>query len=83
MSKTKFIAFTTNRSSQPEIRVKPVVIRVHTCATSTLNTTCSCPKLDGTQAVRYLGILVDSHLKWKQKIDATVARLRKLIIICI
>lgn len=77
-SKTKFILFSPNSSSQP---ATPFVIRAHTCSTSTSNTSCDCPKLDSTQTVKYLGILVDSHLKWKQQIDATVTRLRKLIYI--
>lgn len=78
VSKTKFMTFSSTKSGQP---VRPIEIHAHTCLNTAINQTCNCPTLEYTESIRYLGVIVDNHLKWKQHIDSVRSRLKKLIFI--
>lgn len=76
VNKTKFITFSINKSGQP---LTPIALRAHSCFNQTSHPLCDCPKLESTQTIKYLGVIVDCHLKWHQQINSIVGRLRKLL----
>ncbi|KAG7310313.1 hypothetical protein JYU34_003072 [Plutella xylostella] len=74
-SKTKYITFSIRNSNQPPSNFK---IISHTCDT---HNTCSCNALSRTSKIKYLGVMLDQNLCFKDHIDLTTTRVRKLIFI--
>lgn len=75
VTKTKFMAFTLNSTSQPK---SPLSLRIH-CAKCTSFQQCPCIPLDCTNQIKYLGVIIDQHLTWTNHISALGGRIRKLI----
>lgn len=71
-NKTKFIAFSITSHDQPRIEFLP--IHEPHCEEST---TCCCPKIDKVSCIKYLGIMVDQNLKWKEHIDYITNKLKR------
>lgn len=76
IDKTKYVAFGLKSNLLPPTSL---TITAHTCTASTSE--CSCPPLDRTDHIRYLGVIIDQKLSFKPQIDVLVQRLRKLIYI--
>ncbi|RVE43981.1 hypothetical protein evm_011365 [Chilo suppressalis] len=70
LDKTKYMIFSIKDSDQP----KNFSIQAHNCSDS-LN--CVCPALTEAINMKYLGILVDRNLNWKQQIDGLSCRIRQ------
>lgn len=75
VSKTNYMTFALNKSSQPK---SPLSLQIHdaNCACSA---SCSCSALSPTEHMKYLGIIIDKHLRWTEHIKKLEGRTRKLI----
>jgi hypothetical protein len=76
IEKTNYVVF----SLGPPSDEKNVNIVIHNCG-STDTEKCKCSSIKEKECVKYLGIIVDRNLKWKEQIETTVKRLRKIIYI--
>lgn len=74
VSKTKFLTFTISAGDQPE--KNKISIHKDTCKIKDL---CDCPFIAKSSCIKYLGIMVDHHLRWNQHIEYLIKRLRVLI----
>ena len=74
LSKSTYLQFHFSSSNPININIKQ-----HVCNSPLLDTDCSCLSLTKVAHVKYLGILVDEKLSWRQHIDLTSTRIRKLI----
>ena len=52
------------------------VVHDNTCDTSAL---CSCPKIEKVNYIKYLGVVMDKNLKWKDHIEYITNRLKNFI----
>lgn len=73
IKKTKFMTFTLTVSDQPE--KDKLIIHSNSCNKKP----CDCPSIDRVNDIKYLGIVVDQHLRWNKHIEYVVKRLRRLI----
>lgn len=82
IQKTKYLTFTATLAGQPKT---PHHLTIHNikCSLGNINHTCKCETLECVKSIKYLGIIVDNHLKWKQQIENTANKVRKLIYIFI
>lgn len=71
--KTKYIAFALKANLLPP---NTFTITAHSCAQQR---SCSCPLIERTDSIRYLGIIIDQVLTFKPHISVLVSRLRKVI----
>lgn len=69
--KTKMIKFRYSNDVQ-----KLDSIKLHQCSDQSKD--CLCPIIEQTQSIRYLGLCVDSELKWQKHAQQLQGRLRKL-----
>lgn len=74
ISKTKFMTFTNPRSRTPVITLK-----AHANCVNGSNGSCDCTELEQVQNIKYLGVVIDEKLNWKQHIKTLSGRVRKLI----
>lgn len=74
VSKSKFITFSTNVKEQP----LKSVITIHTSPCKK-NVNCGCPNINQTYSIKYLGVIVDQHLRWADHVKYLTNRLRRLI----
>lgn len=77
VGKTKFITFSL-RNIETDVANHNIIS--HNCAVYD-NTNCLCPKLERTNVIKYLGVLIDSKLSFQQHVELVSARTRKLIYI--
>lgn len=76
-TKTKYIAFTKYKNTQPGLHHS---LRIHSCHNPPSNiTNCSCNEVEKVSHIRYLGIMVDQRLSWHTHIETVMSRIRKLI----
>lgn len=73
ISKTKYISFSINIVGQPVD--SKIEIHQETCNSGI--TTFTRQRLEKVDSIRYLGLLLDQHMKWKGHIQSLVARIRK------
>lgn len=72
-NKTKFITFSITATDQPNNDI----IHLHEFACDMAHL-CNCDTIQRTSTVKYLGIIVDQHLKWKPHVSYLTMRVRKL-----
>lgn len=73
ISKTKFLTFSILADTQPQ----QTKIKVHS-ETCTTENNCSCSEIEKTKEVKYLGVVVDEHLRWQQHVTYLINKLRKV-----
>lgn len=73
VDKTKIIPFSLNKKNLPTEKS----VKIEHC--QNCNTSCSCKKIDITTSLRYLGVQIDSHLRWEEHIVNLRKRLRRYI----
>ena len=73
--KTNFITFAPNSSSLPPDSFKLHAHQMHPLDHSG----CNCMQITRATNVKYLGVWIDYKLSWKEHINVTVGRVRKLI----
>lgn len=72
LSKTNYVSFSNSTVNQPNIDLK-----LHTCHDK--STICSCSSLKKVNSIKYLGVIIDENLRWRQHIKITTTRLRKTV----
>lgn len=77
VSKSKFIPFSPNLSTQPDSTFS---VCAHIC-NDKVPSSCNCTTIERTSCLKYLGVMIDNTLTWKQQIHSTVCRIRKLIFV--
>lgn len=75
--KTKYIRFSL-RNTKPSIIIPD--IHAHVCNT-VANTKCKCPIILNTKTIKYLGVIIDDTLTFKNHIELLCSRVRKLMFI--
>jgi hypothetical protein len=73
IKKTNFIAFSIHNTLIPVNN-----ILIHTCGNINSNT-CNCQEIIRVTRIKYLGVIIDSNLRWNIHIENTVMRLRSVI----
>lgn len=76
LNKTTFLTFSASASSLPPDTFS---ITAHRCKDN--EPSCSCTLLAQSHTVKYLGVQIDRFMTWKEQIDLTTSRMRKLIYI--
>lgn len=75
--KTKYVTFSLKRQTPPPT-MAPNTILAHTCPFPH-STTCTCVQISRADCIKYLGVIVDSTLRFQEHIHTLKNRLRKLI----
>lgn len=78
IKKTKAITFFKTMTSSPPSNLS---LKFHTCHTNTPTDSCSCEQIQRTHSIRYLGLIIDENLSYKEHIQSLSTRVRKLIYI--
>lgn len=73
-SKTKYVAFSLDQRDQPS--GETLNIQKNDCQG---HGDCTCPKIEKTNSIKYLGVIVDQHIRWDEHINYVINRTRKLI----
>lgn len=75
VKKTNYITFSTSAADQPDIDT--LKIHQNNCLTDEpIN--CSCTEITRIKALKYLGVIVDQHLRWSDHCDYVTEKIRKL-----
>lgn len=72
-NKTKFLTFSISRAQQP---VKNI-LQIHHL-TCNRNENCTCVIIHKEKTIKYLGVIIDQHLRWSEHANFTTAKLRKM-----
>lgn len=75
--KTNYVTFSIKQHTPPP-SMTPNTILAHTCAFPH-STTCTCIQINKADCIKYLGLTIDSTLKFQEHINTLSNRLRKLI----
>ena len=73
IEKTRFLTFSTTEEGQPN---QDTLVIHKNCCDATQN--CDCPIIERANTIKYLGIMTDHHLKWKEHVIYLNKRLRRL-----
>lgn len=78
VEKTKYITFSLRKKEQT-VPVMPLCSLIaHTCLKQNINV-CTCTRIHKVDSIRYLGVILDNTLSFKEHINSLSTRLRKLI----
>lgn len=80
VDKTKYLKFGIRSTSTALPNTSEYFLIVHNCQMDNRGL-CGCPKLDSVNSLRYLGVIIDHNLNFKQHIETLTIRTRKLIFI--
>uniref|UniRef100_A0A146LRR3 Putative RNA-directed DNA polymerase from transposon BS n=1 Tax=Lygus hesperus TaxID=30085 RepID=A0A146LRR3_LYGHE len=75
LTKTKYITFSINKIGQPT--VSNLIVHCENCNPEPLTCTGTCTKLEKVETIKYLGLTLDQHLKWKEHVNGLVLKIRK------
>lgn len=79
IKKTKFIAFSKTAAASPPVGF---TLKLHTCSrVSHYNKYCPCSFIDRTPNMKYLGIVIDENLNYKEHLSNLAGRVRRLIFV--
>lgn len=73
-SKTYFITFSASAVDQPE----EDILKIHTHDCNINNNKCICPEIAKVHKTKYLGVIIDQHLKWNEHANYLTTKMRKL-----
>lgn len=73
IDKTKFLTFTATVADQPQ----KLDLKLHNKNCTKQN--CQCPTIKKTEKIKYLGIIIDQHLKWNEHVNYINNKIRKVI----
>lgn len=75
-NKTKYLCFQKTSASNPSTNHE---IKIHECKGQARTVSCSCPKIDRAESIKYLGVILDEKLSFKPHINVLSGRVRKII----
>lgn len=75
IAKTKYMTFSPTTTGQPSINL---TLKLHT-KNNCIRDICSCHTVTRTNSYCYLGVTIDTHLKWDEHIMLTSKRIRKTL----
>lgn len=75
VSKTKFLPIALRTGGEPPEDLRVVL---HSCG-NTLSTTCNCHSIERVDQYKYLGVIIDSKLRYEQHVISLKNKLRKII----
>ena len=78
IDKTKYIKFSI-REKKNHDKQDSLQLKAHYCRLYNYNLICNCQKITQTHSLKYLGVVVDQHLCWKEHINLLYGRLKRLI----
>lgn len=73
LTKTEYMTFSYDIRGQPT----GVTVRLHGDHCSTVTTDCVCPTVNKATHYKYLGVIIDQHLKWDRHCHQTSNRIRR------
>lgn len=77
-TKSKFLAFSIY--SDHTLHFNELIIHNQTCLLNNNMKKCKCStKINSSDSVKYLGVFIDSHLKWQVHINYVVGKVRKCL----
>lgn len=77
--KSSFMTFTPNAATQP---VNQLTLKIHKYDCDELDSQvsgCDCPSLEDSKYVKYLGVMIDQHLRWDSHIQSLCHKTKFLI----
>jgi hypothetical protein len=74
VDKTKFMPFSLTATGAPR---ETKFLRMHSCRD--LTNDCVCPHISSCKEIKYLGLIIDQHLRWDAYLGALTKRLGKLL----
>lgn len=74
VDKSKFLTFTLSADDQPEKSF--LIVHKRNCQH---RNECVCPEIKKTNKIKYLGVMVDHHLRWNEHIEYITKKTRILI----
>lgn len=77
-NKTKFITFSATITGQPQ-DLHHLILHSANCNRATTAQTCSCRRINRVHNIRYLGVLIDFRLSWKDHLTMLNNKCRKTI----
>lgn len=75
ISKTKCLPIALRRGAEPPAGLRVVV---HACG-DTANTACACLAIERVDSYKYLGVVMDSQLRWEKHVTLIKIKIRKMI----
>lgn len=72
-NKTKYVCFYKTKATEPPT----LSLKIHKCNNMRLD--CDCATIGRVECIRYLGVLLDENISFKQHIIAVANRVRKII----
>lgn len=76
-AKTKFLCFHKTSASAPKLQ-RDIKVHNRNCINAPVPN-CTCDHMSRTKTVRYLGIMIDENLNFREQVSAVSGRVRKLI----
>lgn len=73
LTKTYFMSFSASAADQPTQNT----IKIHK-AQCKKNDLCSCPIIERTNKIQYLGVIIDQHLRWNEHANYISSKIRKM-----
>lgn len=79
VNKTKYLTFSKTLITRP--KKDSINLRAHDSCNVSHSQSCSCSLLERVSSTKYLGVIVDDLLSWKEHTIMITSRIRKLIIV--
>lgn len=77
-SKTNYIKFKIHNKKTDNLNTN-LNIKIHkNCLNANREVSCNCPKLNETQTIKYLGIIIDQNLNWNSHVENISNKLKRL-----
>lgn len=73
IQKSKFLTFTLLSNDQPSKEM--LYVHNNMCLQQT---NCMCPKIEKTNKIKYLGVMLDHHLRWNEHVTYITKKIRQL-----
>jgi len=72
-SKTHFMTFSATAADQPATKI----LTIHSNNCKKLVPSCNCVCIKNTEKIKYLGVIIDKHLKWNNHVSYLCNKIRK------
>jgi hypothetical protein len=79
-NKTKYITFSPTARDQPPGVFNLLMHSPNCNELCSRRVNCNCPVIDSVKCMKYLGVIIDSHMRWDSHLNYTCSRLKYLIL---